>query len=189
MIIAGVDYSLTCPAVFIFDTTKTLTYRNGLGIAFPQKGKTQSFHNVSICPQDFVSRQTNSERYWTLAEGIIGKLLQNRVDLVAIEDYALRAVGKIADIAEATGIFKAILQVQLDIPVLPYPPTSIKKTFSGKGNANKEVMASAFYEKEKFQMHEEIGGKLGGNPASDLIDSYAVLTHYLSKENSNGQAS
>ena len=170
---------------------KPLCYRNGLGMAFPQKWtKNLSFSNISIFPQDFVNRRTNSDRYWSMAKGIIAKLLQNQVDIVAIEDYALRAVGKIADIAEATGILKAILQVQLEIPVFPYPPTSIKKTFSGKGNANKEVMASAFFEREGFQMHEEIGGKLGGNPASDLIDSYAVLCHHLSKgDKTNGQAS
>lgn len=189
MILAGVDYSITCPGIFIYDTSEPLSYTNGTAYAFPQKYKGNTVPNITILTQsDYVDNRNNITRYHSLASKITDIIYWHGVDKVLIEDYALRAIGKLANIAEATGIFKCILEVEYNIPVIPYPPTTIKKTFSGKGNADKEKMAQAFYEKEGFHVHECLGTKLGGNPASDLIDSYAVLYHHLKGE-SNGEAS
>ena len=59
--------------------------------------------------------------------------------MVALEDYAFAAKGRVFHIAENTGILKYKL-FQQGIPLETISPSAVKKNATGKGNADKEMM-------------------------------------------------
>ena len=187
----GIDYSITCPSIYIHNTESKEKYQKGY--AWPNN-LPKKFWDPYPCnfvnfdnPNITVIKQkedweNNEIRFFSLAESVISKILEHGVDEVAIEDYALGAKGKVFNIAEATGLLKCLLVNVYHIPVYAYAPTSIKKFWAGKGNANKEVMIECFKYKHGWEPSEKLGLKYGGNPSSDLVDSYCVLaTHIHSK--------
>jgi len=58
-------------------------------------------------------------------------------------------------------------------------PSTVKKTFSGNGRATKDIMHEAFLEKTGVSLSNIIGKKPKDSPVSDLVDSYAMIYHYL----------
>lgn len=95
--------------------------------------------------------------------------------MVGIEDYAYAAKGRVFHIAENTGILKYKL-FQQGIPVDTIPPTVVKKNATGKGNADKESMYSAFVSETGLMLKDIItpNKKDVGNPVSDIVDSYYI---------------
>ena len=68
--------------------------------------------------------------------------------------------------------------------ILAYPsfrmlqPKS-RSRFLGSGKANKILMAEAFHDKEGFWLHEDLNCAIDKSPATDLVDSYAVVCHHI----------
>lgn len=189
----GIDYSITCPSIYIHNTDILKKYQKGYAFPnnLPKKFWNQypdgiaRFTNpdISIISQK-EDWENNESRFFSLAKSVISKIIEAHVDEVAIEDYALGAKGKVFAIAEATGVLKSLLVNIHHIPVYTYAPTTIKKFWSGKGNASKEVMIECFKYKHGWEPSEILGLKYGGNPVSDLVDSYSVLaTHLNTKHN------
>lgn len=188
-IFCGVDFSITCPGFHIFDMKKQYQ-KFQFGIAFPfnkpnkfwnSEEKIIQLDNFLLIGKD-IEYSNQTERFFTLCSSIAKLLVGYGVEEIAIEDYALGAKGKVFSIAECTGLFKSMMQNIFDIPVYAYPPTQIKKFFSGKGNTNKIGMSEAFNQICGFKVHEKLNCKEGDNPASDIIDAYAVLMYHLNKQ-------
>jgi Holliday junction resolvasome RuvABC endonuclease subunit len=55
-------------------------------------------------------------------------------------------------------------------------PSQVKKNYTGKGNAKKDMMVAQFYEEfPDIKLHEILGIKEMAKPIDDIVDSYAVL--------------
>lgn len=187
MIIAGIDYSLTCPAICVHNTDNGPLSFNTCRFYFNQQSctkKEEIRRNELILDNIFWPKRiiTNDEiqRYICLADWAMSVIMLENVNIVSLEAYALGAKGLVFNIAEATGILKYFLTVS-GIPYKTFPPTLNKKSFSGKGNANKEKMILSFNEKNSINIAETFGLKkdFTGSPISDIVDSYSLVETYL----------
>ncbi len=191
MIIAGVDYSITCPAITIFDDSKEFCFGNTKTFYFQGSvsKKEQKRRNSLGVDNIFHGYQESeysceTERFYNLAKSCFDVIKDNRVEKVIMEAYALGGTGKVFNIAEATGIFKFLL-FREGIPFELYPPTVIKKTFKGNGSGKKEMMLQKFEEMNGINLNSILGFKrkdLTASPISDIVDSYAIVYTYLKME-------
>ena len=53
-------------------------------------------------------------------------------------------------------------------------PSVIKKSCTGKGNADKEKMYDKFYEETGINLMEELDQTTLNNPVTDIVDSYYI---------------
>ena len=185
-IIAGIDYSLNCPAIcvysdsrnsFEFRNCKFFCYQNNVSERKKAKNKLLNLSNISIIYQQEHSNLT--ERYLKIALWGWNVISLCHVDAVVMESYSMGSKGRVFELAEATGYMKLGIYLY-KIPLILFSPSSIKKEFSGKGNADKNRMSEAFYEREGFYIHDLIQENDPRNsPCSDIVDSYAVVYKFL----------
>jgi len=102
-----------------------------------------------------------------------------KYDYGFIEDYAFAAVGQVFSIAESTGLIKRLL-FNNSIPFRLYSVPSIKKFFSGKGNADKIKMEIAYNNnkslyKPDLRFLPSVVDKKSGNPIDNIIDAFAIF--------------
>jgi Holliday junction resolvasome RuvABC endonuclease subunit len=98
----------------------------------------------------------------------------NGVNEVHMEGYAYGSVaGLVFQIAEHAGLLKHYMW-RNGIKFNIHAPTSIKKVYTGKGNANKDAMGAKLFESEAVDVSKEFNLKDFGNPASDVVDAYAI---------------
>jgi len=173
MVIAGVDYSLTSPAICIHDGEEwdydncTFYYLvNNEKFLYPEDNQ----YVASMYPV----YGEDVERFHLLSEWSMGNILGHTTDHVAIEGYAFGAVGRVFQIAENGGLLKHKLWSQ-NIPTEIFAPTTIKKFATGKGNANKEAMLEAFESETTVDIREKCGIiNKQWNPISDIVDAYYI---------------
>lgn len=183
MVIAGIDYSLTSPAICVHDGEEW-HYDN---CTFYYLVKNEKFLNedMQYVASIYPSYGEDVERFHLLSEWSLGNILGHTVDCVAIEGYAFGAVGRVFQIAENGGVLKHKLwshNIDTDI----FPPTVIKKFATGKGNANKEAMLEAFESETGIDIRVKCGIiNKQWNPISDIVDSYYIAKygfHYKTEE-------
>jgi Holliday junction resolvasome RuvABC endonuclease subunit len=184
MIVAGIDYSLTSPAICVHNG-QTWDYANCSFYYLVQKEKnTKAF--FPFYPQIYLSYASDVERFDNLANWSIGILKAHKVEKCFIEGYAFGAVGRVFQIAENAGLLKHMLwkeNIRFEIE----PPTVIKKFATSKGNANKEKMYEAFVEENSVDIRDKIGimNNKQWNPVSDIVDSYYIAKFGFMKEIKN----
>lgn len=174
MVIAGIDYSYTSPAICVFDTAKELKFEN---LHFYNINGTKSragfYGNITI--KLFRDYESQEERFRNICNWASGILIHHRVDEACIEGYAMGASsGLVFQIAENASLLKQYMDLN-DIKFATPPPSQVKKLFTGKGNAKKEVMVETFQTQLSVKMHEILGIKEMAKPIDDLCDSYAVM--------------
>lgn len=175
MIIAGVDYSMSCPAVVIGKVGSS--FDDLLFYSFAKKKKHQSIKEQIIL-LDYPEYMNEQERYDKVSELFIDILKKHKVEEVLMEGYSYgSSAGLVFQIAENTEVFKYKMY-KSQIPFEVVPPTSVKKHFSGRGNSNKGMMYLSFKKIAPYCFHNAIGEmKIPddvGNPVSDMIDAYAI---------------
>ena len=181
--IAGIDYSLTSPAIcvykeedggyfdfdgcvfhYLFNTERQRQLASGCGI-----------DNLRAVP--YPEWKTEEERHEKLATWAYN--IVQGCEEVFLEGYAFAtsAQAGVRSIAENTGLLKHKLWKD-KIPFKTYPPTVIKKFATGKGNANKEKMYEAFVDEllTPVDLKERLTPKAKKiiNPISDIVDSYFI---------------
>jgi hypothetical protein len=112
------------------------------------------------------------------------------ISVVGIEDYAFAATGRVFHIGENTGILKHYLD-NAALSYVPYPPTVIKKFATGKGNADKFRMTSAFLADypdatkwaAKLFPRTKPGVISAKSPLSDLADAYWIAKYQYNLTN------
>ena len=129
----------------------------------------------------FASYDGDCERYDSISDWVLR--VTTGSDQIGLEGYAYNATGRVFNIAENTGVLKYKLY-QAGIPVEVIEPTKVKKTFTNKGNADKELMYEFFVNETGIRLQEEItpNKTLLGSPITDIVDSYAIcktLYHLL----------
>jgi hypothetical protein len=173
MVIAGIDYSLTSPALCIHEG-KEWSYENCTFYYLVNKEKHLEREDKKYIPTLYPQYRDDMERFEKLSEWTLGNCLNHGVELVALEGYAFGAVGRVFQIAENAGLLKYKLWEQ-EIIVDIFAPTMIKKYATDKGNANKELMVEAFERETKVDIREKCGIiNKQWNPISDIVDSYYI---------------
>ena len=171
MIICGIDWSLSCPAITVFngesfsvDACKFYFYND----------KKKFMGHPRFIGTQYDEWENFQERYLNLATWALSVILPY-ADHVYIEDYALGVnKGAVFNIAECTQTLKLMLY-KLKIPLTPIPPTVIKKFYTGKGTAKKQDMEKVFIEETGLDIKKAlVMTEKQENPSSDIIDSFAI---------------
>lgn len=173
--IAGIDYSMTSPAICIYDPSKEFKFDNCEVYFMTQLKKYEIDHkNIHGRLLEYTDAM---DRYDKISSFFIDRVLDNNVQYVYIEDYSMGSKGKIFNIAENTGILKYRLW-NLQVPVECVPPTVIKKFATGKGNADKERMQEVFETENSIRLKAELNmTEKQWNPSSDIIDAYWICKY------------
>lgn len=179
MIKAGIDYSMSSPAIAVWDDTRPLEFANIKIFNLNGVKKYQGIHgNIRVDPLPLY--KCAQERYDLSAQWALNILREHGVEKVNIEGYAMGSTsGLVFNIAENTGRLKHVLW-EAGIPFNTPSPGTVKKQFHGKGNANKVAMCEAFREKFGVDISKILGCKPNEAPENDMVDSVAVM---LAEEN------
>lgn len=167
--IVGIDYSVTCPSICLLGPTFQETKFHFL---IDKKKLNATFDNVTgWFHSDY---KTTEERFANITNWAIDRLPDPCI--VYIEDYSMGSKGQTFSIGENTGLLKHYLYCN-KVKFHLFSPGAIKKDFTGKGNATKDIMYDAFVEKTQIdlfvQLHLNRLAKVG-SPISDIVDSYAI---------------
>jgi Holliday junction resolvasome RuvABC endonuclease subunit len=173
MLCAGIDLSLSSPAVCINIDPCSFAFNTCKFYCLTSNKKHVLKGEVLECAL-FPDYATQLQRYHNISNWIVEKINLYKVNVVFLEDYSFNSTGRVFNIAENAGVLKYRLWNE-GKQIYTIPPTVIKKTATGKGNSNKEIMQQFFIEettvnfKEQFKLTEK-----QWSPSSDLIDSYYV---------------
>lgn len=178
MKLCGIDYSYTSPALCVYDTNTEFKFENLKFFNFymptRKKGYLDGWYGnikIDVMPV-WISQE---ERFRNIAAWCGNILKEQRVDEVVLEGYALgSSSGLIFDMAENTSLLKQFLSLN-NIKFEKVPPTSVKKIFTGKGNAKKEMMVEEFVRRTGIVLENVLCIKPMSKPIDDLVDSYANL--------------
>jgi len=172
MYLIGVDYSISCPAVCVYN-----------GVTKPKPSDCQFFYLTktkkwigewgNVSGQEYPQWEHPMERYTLIADWAIDAMRKGRQDWmdipkVAIEDYGFNANGRITDLAEHTGVLKKKLW-DMDVPYTSVSVGSVKKSLTGKGNSTKEDIGFLY----KAEMPTVLPA--GISPTADCLDAYGVM--------------
>ena len=184
MRIAGIDYSITCPALCIYDTEDVFSHEN-LRFFVAKKALSRKEEkrvsdlgewnrNIRLVRQ--ADSENDTRRFLLTAYFFSGLIRENGVEKVFMEAYAYNGKGKVFNLAEATGTLKLLLFLD-SVPLVLFPPLFVKKTFTGKGNANKEKMISRYEDLMGVNLREMYGvaGDFSDSPVSDVVDAAAMV--------------
>lgn len=183
----GIDYSMTSPAVCIYDDSAgEFNFKNCQVYYLTQTKKyEQSFGNVSGY---YFEHNNDLERYEIISSFFIDRVLEREPGVIVyLEDYSLGSKGRIFNIAENTGVLKYRFY-QFHVQFKTIPPTVIKKFATGKGNANKERMQEVFEQENDIRLKEELNmTEKQWNPSSDIIDAYYICKYGFMNGESNAK--
>lgn len=177
---AGIDYSITSPAIATFETGQPFCFEKcEIHFLADTRFLADRFFNMTGTP--YPSWKSDEERHEKLALWTLKHV--GAADMVSIEGYAMGAKGRVFHIAENCGLMKWHLHkahIKFDVPA----PSVIKKFATGKGNANKDAMYNAFVEETGIRLWDILipnKKKLDG-PVTDIVDAYYILKYTLAKD-------
>ena len=174
--VAGIDYSLTSPAICVAEVINDEIKFENCKFHFLKQTKSQDSFRV-FKAYEYPKYFSDVERYFSLANWVIEciRWFNGRVSEIYLEDYAYAATGRVFNIAENMGILKMRLEEE-KFKYVTIPPTVIKKHATGKGNANKELMYDTFLSETHVGLKEKLSPKSTkiSNPVSDIVDAYYI---------------
>ena len=183
MRIAGIDYSLTSPAICVWKSTDDRLFNFDdcalYYLEIPKRRGPTPHGILNIHANPYPEWETEEERHELLSKWTMSIITGCEV---FIEGYAFATSGTshVRSIAENTGLLKHKMY-KVKQSFTSVPPTVIKKYATGKGNANKEVMYEAFVDDllTPTDLKERLTPKATKvkNPVSDLVDSYFICKY------------
>jgi hypothetical protein len=177
----GVDYSISCPCLCLYDERKPFNFNN---CCFYYLTNTKKFADKilpNITGESFQEYVADVDRFDSISDWAVNLCIG--ASDVAIEGYAFNATGRIFNLAENMGIFKHKLY-KAAVPVTIIEPTKAKKLATGKGNADKQLMYEYFSKETKTNLMTVFGQKTLSNPITDIVDSYFILKTMLANNSS-----
>jgi len=182
MNIAGIDYSLRGPAICIFagEHVKKFSFAACQFYFLTDTKKYVKKWGNNIFGETFKPWDSPEERYETIADWAMDKMIG--CNQIAIEGYSFGSKGsRLFQIAENTGVLKYKIYHE-GYPLEIIPPTTIKKFATGKGNASKEQMHTAFVKETGFKIKTEMSPSTKDvtNPVSDIVDSFYICKYLYS---------
>tara|TARA_R110002020_G_scaffold331387_2_gene546919 strand:- start:835 stop:1395 length:561 start_codon:yes stop_codon:yes gene_type:complete len=180
---AGIDYSLTSPAICIGDQ-KSIDFSSVTCYFLSNLARFENFKESNINGNIHEAFRSEQERYDIISSWALDILEDHEVDYVCIEGYSYGSTGRVFNIAENMGILKdRIWEFNLEFEVAA--PSAVKKFATGKGNANKEKMYDQFCEENpKTDLKGFLTPRASKviNPVSDIVDSYYILQYIIDKK-------
>ena len=183
MKIAGIDYSLTSPAICVYKDENDRHFDfDGCVFHYLSNNEKQrqlaarsGLENIRTEPYpEWKSEEERHEKLATWAYNIV-----QGCEEVFLEGYAFATSVQagVRSMAENTGLLKHKMWKN-KLKFQTYPPTVIKKFATGKGNSNKEKMYEAFVDEllTPTDLKERLTPKAKKiiNPISDIVDSYFI---------------
>ena len=171
MIISGIDYSMSCPALCIFDTELDFTFQN-CDFYYLIDKKTKIIEEGNIHGEYYSKDSENVKRFDHISDWAINILKNQKVNHVYLEGYSMGSRGRVFHIAENTGVLKQkIYKAGITFEVIP--PSTWKKEVVGKGNADKQHV----YESMNVDLKPIFKSKSITSPINDIADSYFICKY------------
>jgi len=171
MIIAGIDYSMSCPSLCIFDTELDFNFHNCHFYYLIDK-KTKIIEEGNIHGEYYSKDSENVKRFDHISNWAITILKNQKVNHVYLEGYSMGSRGRVFHIAENTGVLKQkIYKAGITFEVIP--PSTWKKEVVGKGNADKQHV----YESMNVDLKPIFKSKSITSPINDIADSYFICKY------------
>ena len=170
MRIAGIDYSLSSPAIVTIDTETPAVTRGYFLTDVRRNAKTFDMGWLAVTGTMHQHHLCEEQRYDQISDWAIE--IVKDCDRIVLEDYALGAKGRVFHIGENAGLLKyKMWRSRLNFSLVG--PTALKKFAVGKGNADKQMMHEAFEKKTGTNLVMEMtpGSTKFGNPVSDIVDA------------------
>jgi len=174
--LVGVDYSITCPCLCLFDERRDFNFQNCFFYYLTNTKKFADKILPNITGESFQDYVADVDRFDSISDWSINLCLG--ASDVAIEGYSFGSKGKVFNLAENMGIFKHKLY-KAGIPVTVIEPSKAKKLATGKGNADKEAMYKAFCQETNTDLVFTLNQRSLTNPVTDIVDSYYILKSLL----------
>jgi len=177
---SSVDFSFSCSAITILESPtipKTVSFKNCRSYFLTDNKKfVKKIDNVQgIMMEEWSS---NEQRFDQIANQILE--LVNGSVYCFIEGYAFGAKGVVYQIGEACGILQNKLY-HASVLFEKFPPTTIKKFFTGSGKAKKPDMYQAFLKSENYDIRKIWEAGKADSPFADVVDSFAILKYGVEK--------
>ena len=183
MKIAGIDYSLTSPAICVykdengghFDFDRCVFHYLSNNEKQQQLAARTGLKNLRV--DSYPEWQSEEERHEKLATWAYN--IVQGCEEVFLEGYAFATSVQagVRSMAENTGLLKHKMWKN-KLKFQTYPPTVIKKFATGKGNSNKEKMYEAFVDEllTPTDLKEQLTPKAKKvtSPISDIVDAYFI---------------
>ena len=171
MIIAGIDYSMSCPSICIFDTELDFTFQN-CDFYYLIDKKTKIIEEGNIHGEYYSKDSENVKRFDHISDWAITILKNQKVNHIYLEGYSMGSRGRVFHIAENTGVLKQkIYKAGITFEVVP--PSTWKKEVVGKGNADKQHV----YESMNVDLRPIFKSKSITSPINDIADSYFICKY------------
>ena len=171
MIISGIDYSMSCPSLCIFDTELDFTFQN-CDFYYLIDKKTKIIEEGNIHGEYYSKDSENVKRFDHISDWAITILKNQKVTHVYLEGYSMGSRGRVFHIAENTGVLKQkIYKAGITCEVVP--PSTWKKEVVGKGNADKQHV----YESMNVDLKPIFKSKSITSPINDIADSYFICKY------------
>ena len=187
--IAGIDYSLTSPAICVYTEEIDGGYFDFDRCVFHYLSNSERQQRLAagcgisnLDVETYPEWETEEDRHDLLSTWAFS-IIQGCSE-VFLEGYAYATVGKshVRSIAENTGLLKHKMN-KAKVPFVSIPPTVIKKYATGKGTANKDIMYEAFQAEllTPPNLKESLIPKAKNiiSPVSDIVDSYFIAKYGL----------
>jgi Holliday junction resolvasome RuvABC endonuclease subunit len=172
MYYAGIDYSLTSPAICI---TRDFSEQTTRYYYLTSKKKYDGKFMGGKCQGSLAfPYSSQEERFDNISNWVMAVLSDYEIEHVYIEDYAMGAKGRVFHIGENTGLLQHKLWRD-KYSFTKIAPTVVKKHATGKGNAKKEQMYDAFIERFGGNLIEEFSQNKLDNPVTDIIDAFYIV--------------
>ena len=176
--IAGVDYSLTSPAICVWKSDNDRIFDfDSCDVYYLENTSRPAEHGVlNLHSESYPEWETEEQRHDILSDWAMS-IIQGCE--VFIEGYAFATSGKshVRSVAENSGLLKHKLYKSKH-EYNSVPPSVVKKYATGRGNANKEVMYDAFNAElvtpPDLQQRLKPKSKKLSNPVTDIVDAYFI---------------
>lgn len=184
MIVCGIDYSLTSPAITVHDGDRW--HKDNCRFYYMAHKVKQLVVTNQFTGTSYPKYDSDTHRYDNLATWSQNILTVSGVQHAFLEGYAFGAVGRVFQIAENAGLLKYNMWKN-NVSFHVFAPSEIKKHATGKGNATKEMLYDAFLEETSIDIRQILGitNKNDWNPLSDIVDSYYIAKLGFMKESGN----
>jgi hypothetical protein len=179
-VFAGIDYSLSSPALCVFENNGSdYCFKNVTAYFRSNLKRFELFKEGNIHGENHKPFKCDMDRYDDISDWAASILDGKGVTKVFLEGYSFGSTGRVFNIAENTAILKYNLwDAQIDIEVIA--PTTIKKFATGSGRASKELMYEKFCEENSDAHLKEMLTPRSSNiinPVSDIVDAYYILKY------------
>lgn len=188
--VVGVDYSLTGPAVCVYDDFDGDFKFENCRFYFMTNVKSLEGKQLdNVWGKLFPDYNGDEERYHNISGWAIDAIFAGGIpNIIGVEGYSMGSKGRVFNLAENCGILKyRIWRITnsdiFDSDMQIYPPTVIKKFATGKGNANKEAMYDAFVNETGVHLKDLLTPNKSkiDSPVSDIVDAYYICKYAHSK--------